>query len=150
MIKEGVALMVLLIGMNATLLVIDAQMPADEKIFSDTSIFNYLPSQLNDYTTQFDTNATADLGFEGTSSISSPNEVERFAGYIFAIAANAANIIKFGLQILFGYMQILWLIDPTHTWGFVIIAIVGLLQSFFMLYIVLEIGGTLLGARGQS
>lgn len=150
MIKEGVALMVFIIAINATLLVVDSQMPTDQKIFSDVRIFNYLPSELTNYTNDFDANATGSLAFPSTSSVSSPNDIERFAGYIFAMGANAENIISLGFQLLFGYIQVLWLIDPTHTWGFIIAAIVGLLQSFFILYIVLEVGGTLLGARGQN
>lgn len=141
MLRMGFFLNVILICISAGLLV-----TGDLK--DSNGAFHNLSSVLGQVNNSVDANATItpinqSIFVSNFIFIDVVNLIN-FGGWLLSIFI---NIIALSVFLLTGYIQIANLIDPSHTFSFLIIAPLAIFQIFYVGFILIQITSSLLGRR---
>lgn len=92
--------------------------------------------------------ATADVnGLVTSSNLINENDTPNYPGIALATINIGVSIIKIIAFFIVGSIELLDLVDPSYTWGLLLIAPLAVIQLVAFFYLVLEIARTLLGAR---
>lgn len=112
---------------------------------NSTRVFLFLDSSVNTFLT---VGASGDVnGLASQASLSSgTNPFEAAVGFVNSLKLLAVNLFSIFVFLAVGSVDILEVIDPTHTWGLLIIAPIALMQFSGFVFILIEIIGALRGS----
>ncbi len=137
-IRMGVFLTIIMVTANAgLLLMVDG--------FDDGGAFESLSKSLQ----LFDSRAVANTNVEGIASVTSlgsPGELPDFFGYVSAITQFSIALVRLVVFLLTGSIQIIFLLDPSASWGLIILAPIAVFQLLYIIFFVTTIAAALRGA----
>lgn len=133
MIRMGLFLYLILITIQSGLL-----LTGDINAFG---AFADLSSALNQFQ---GVGADSDItGLNPTTELGAPTDVIDFAGFISALATSGIAALKIFAFLMAGSVEIIEVIDPSASWGLIILAPIATLQVFIFMALLIRLTGAL-------
>lgn len=138
MIRTVIYLYVILLVVSSGLL-----LTGDLKGANSTRVFRVLDSSINTFS---NVGATGDTnGLVAGSGLADPNDSPDFFGFINFLKEIAIGIVSVFVFLAVGSVEVIDLIDPSHTWGLLIVAPIALFQLSGFVFLIIEIVNALRG-----